>query len=76
MPYTVHQIPLSRNYLLSILMKKISFYFIFLTPMIAQSANPPPPGVPDPVAAPIDSMIFILFTAAILFGSYTIFKKK
>lgn len=45
--------------------------------MVARSGNPPPPGLPDdPVAVPIDSMIFILFIAAVAFGSYTIFKKK
>lgn len=76
MHYTIFKIPLSHNYLLSIV-EKLSFYLIFLVPVIAQSANPPPPGLPDdPVAAPIDSMIFILFTAGVLFGSYTILKKK
>jgi hypothetical protein len=59
------------------MMKKLAFYLIFLIPVIALSQNPPPPGLPDdPVAAPINSMLFILFTAAILLGSYTIFKKK
>ena len=58
-------------------MKKLVFYLIFFMPIIAQSANPPPPGLPDePVAAPINSMIFLLFTAGIAFGGYTIFKKK
>jgi hypothetical protein len=58
-------------------MKKLAFYLIFLIPIIALSQNPPPPGLPDdPVAAPINSMIFVLVTAAIVFGSYTIFKKK
>ena len=58
-------------------MKKLAFYLIFLIPVIALSQNLPPPGLPDdPVAAPIDSMLFILFTAAFLYGSYTIFKKK
>jgi hypothetical protein len=63
--------------MLSTIMKKLAFYFIFLMPIIALSSNPPPPGLPDePVTAPIDSQLFILFTAGILFGSYIIFKKK
>ena len=58
-------------------MKKFGFYFLFLMPIIALSSNPPPPGLPDePVTAPIDSMLFILFTVGIVFGSYTVFKKK
>ena len=58
-------------------MKKFAFYFLFLMPIIALSSNPPPPGLPDePVTAPIDSMLFILFTVGIVFGSYTVFKKK
>lgn len=58
-------------------MKKPLFYLFFFIPIIALSANPPPPGLPDePVAAPINSMIFLLFTAGIAFGGYTIFKKK
>jgi hypothetical protein len=77
MPYKIHQIPLSLNEQLSKMMKKLFFYLIFLVSMIVRSANPPPPGLPDdPVAAPIDSMIFILFIAGIAFGSYTIYKKK
>jgi len=58
-------------------MKKLAFYLVFLIPIIARSTNPPPPGLPDePVAAPIDSMLFLLFIAGVIFGSYTIFKKK
>lgn len=58
-------------------MKKLVAHLIFIIPIIAFSANPPPPGLPDePVAAPINSMIFILITAGIVFGGYTIFKKK
>jgi len=58
-------------------MKKLTSYLIFFLPIIARSQNLPPPGLPDdPVAVPINSMIFVLFSAAIAFGGYTIFKKK
>lgn len=62
-------------------MKKLASYLILLIilliPIIALSSNPPPPGLPDETATvPIDSMIFVLFAAGILFGSYIIFKKK
>ncbi|MNR22266.1 hypothetical protein D3C85_1392090 [compost metagenome] len=58
-------------------MKKLAFYFIFLIPILALSQTPPPPGLPDePAIVPIDSMLFLLFTAGVVFGSYTIFKKK
>ncbi len=58
-------------------MKKLAYCIIFLLPIIAQSANPPPPGLPDePVAAPINSMISLLFIAAIVYAGYIILKKK
>jgi len=58
-------------------MKKIFLYLILFIPIIALSSNPPPPGLPDdPVTVPIDSMIYVLFAAGILFGGYVIFKKK
>lgn len=58
-------------------MKKLVTYLILLIPLTALSGNPPPPGLPDdPVAAPIDTMIFALFTAGIAYGSYIILKKK
>lgn len=58
-------------------MKKLAFYLIFLIPIIARSTNPPPLGLSvELVAVPIDSMLFLLFTAGVVFGSYTIFKKK
>jgi hypothetical protein len=58
-------------------MKKPASYLLFLIPIIAFCSNPPPPGLPDePVSVPIDSMIFVLFAAGILFGSYIIFKKN
>ncbi len=58
-------------------MKKLASCLILLIPIAVFSSNPPPPGLPDdPVAVPINSMIFVLFTAGILFGGYTIFKKK
>jgi hypothetical protein len=58
-------------------MKKLSPHLLFLIPILTFSSNPPPPGLPDePVSAPIDSMLFILFIAGIVFGSYIIFKKK
>jgi hypothetical protein len=59
------------------MMKKLAFYLIFLIPIITLSQNLPPPGLPDdPVTVPVNSMLYILFTAAVLLGSYTIFKKK
>lgn len=57
-------------------MKKLTFYFIFLIPIIPHSTNLPSPGLPDEsVKAPIDSMLFLLFTGGIGFDSYH-FKKK
>ena len=58
-------------------MKKLAFYLIFLTPIITLSQTPPPPGLPDePAIVPIDSMLFLLVAAGIVFGSYIVFKKK
>ncbi len=58
-------------------MKKVVFHLIFLIPILARSTNPPPPGLPDePVAAPIDSMLFLLFIVGVVFGSYILFKKR
>lgn len=58
-------------------MKKSATCLILLMPLIALSSNPPPPGLPDePVVVPIDSMLYFLFTAAVLFGGYISIKKK
>lgn len=58
-------------------MKKPALYLIFLTPIIPRSANHPSVYLThEPVEASIDSMLFLLFTAGLVFGCYTIFKKK
>jgi hypothetical protein len=58
-------------------MKKLATYLTFLVPIIALSSNLPPPGLPDePVALPIDSNIYVLLTAGIVFGGFIILKKK
>ncbi|TPG44083.1 hypothetical protein [Flavobacterium pectinovorum] len=63
-------------------MKKSLFYTIFFSAIlliqnIAFAQNPPPPGLPDdPVAAPIDSFVYVLFALGIIFGFYIIGKRK
>jgi hypothetical protein len=59
------------------IMKKLASYVTLLIPIITLSSNPPPPGLPDqPQAVPIDSIIYVLLAAGILFGSYIIYKKN
>ncbi|RUT72128.1 hypothetical protein D0817_00450 [Flavobacterium cupreum] len=58
-------------------MKKIAPFLLFIIPLIALSANPPPPGLPDePVAVPIDTGLLLLVTAAVLWGGYVVLKRK
>ncbi|MEO6176352.1 MAG: hypothetical protein ABIP27_14470 [Flavobacterium circumlabens] len=58
-------------------MKKLTYCFLFLMPLLAFSANPPPPGLPDePVVVPIDSMLFLLATAGVVLGGYSSIKRK
>lgn len=63
-------------------MKK-SFLYTILCPAILLihnitfAENPPPPGLPDdPVAAPIDSLVYVFFALGIIFGFYIIHKRK
>jgi len=53
----------SRNFLALLFVSFACFAFI-----------PPPPGDEDPVAAPIDDMLYILLIAGILLGIYIIKK--
>ncbi|MEO6177395.1 MAG: hypothetical protein ABIP27_19735 [Flavobacterium circumlabens] len=63
-------------------MKKSLFYTIIFSAFllihnIAFAENPPPPGLPDdPVAAPIDSFVYVLFALGIIFGFYIIGKRN
>lgn len=58
-------------------MKKPALYLFFFTPIIALSTNRPLVYLDHkPVEASIDSMLFLLFTAGLIFGCYTIFKKN
>lgn len=58
-------------------MKKLASYLILIMPIVALSSNPARPGLSDEsVAVTIDSMIYLLFTAGVLYGGYIIFKRK
>lgn len=53
----------------------IFFFLKFKT--FAQNGGPPPPGLPDdPVAVPVNQYIPVLLIAGVLFGAYTMVRKK
>ena len=59
-----------------IILASISLFFLGFV-STAQTPTPPPPvpsGPPPPVGFPIDSSIFILIVAALVYGIYKTYK--
>lgn len=58
-------------------MRKLILFAILLCPLLctSQNSNPPPPGVPVP-ALTINSILNVLIISGVVYGMYSIGKKK